>query len=674
MANAGNVSLKILRDFQFFLLLVSLLFSSKLRADNFAQLKELGLKKNTLLYLRNSRSAELLNKLIKDLPAESRKTLKSNITGPGGQVLLANFDEKAAELTRLLADEARNSAEKRAELLAKTQKVNFPHNRIFYQLLRQIYANLLMDSKPDSSVRAKKVKNMMARIKARPKKDAYSAMKAHYAKTKLFDFPIWWYDSENYGVAYETGDKDARDLNRKTKDRLNLNKASAEELIAIPGIGATLAKRIIKARPFHAVSGLSVVEGISASKYNQIQDFFYVPLTKQKKKKWTVMLYFAGDNDLELCELGDVNEMEKVGSNKDVNLVLQLDRSKSHTVSDGNWAGARRYYITKDFDPKKVTSPIKEELGAIDMGKKESLENFGTFCIKNYPAERYLLVIGTHGAGWPGIAPEDDRKGTRLNIMDLAGAVNNIAATLLAEQGKRKLDIVDFDACLMGMVEVAYELRDSVEVLVASQEVSPGYGMPYSDYLPIINKKPDLHPETIAKYMVQAYVRSYAKGGSQTSTYFESYNYITKSAIRLCKISSWVQEWDKLARLLKQQNDNTGYFGKLIATLKLKRYEDDTYADAIDFLFKLKDSPVMNREIKEQVERILKLYSHPRQGDDPIDRPVIITSKKPGYVIWGLNGWKRPPEELFPAQTDIYRTRFARTRLTGPMRDGNYVA
>ena len=40
----------------------------------------------------------------------------------------------------------------------------------------------------------------------------------------------------------------------------------------------------------------------------------------------------------------------------------------------------------------------------------------------------------------------------------------------------KKLDIIGFDACLMNMLEVAYQLRDHTEVVVGSEELEPGKG------------------------------------------------------------------------------------------------------------------------------------------------------------------------------------------------------
>jgi competence protein ComEA len=51
---------------------------------------------------------------------------------------------------------------------------------------------------------------------------------------------------------------------------LDLNHASYEELLALPGVGPVLAERIMAGRPFHSVTNLDQVEGIGPEKLKQL--------------------------------------------------------------------------------------------------------------------------------------------------------------------------------------------------------------------------------------------------------------------------------------------------------------------------------------------------------------------------------------------------------------------
>jgi DNA uptake protein ComE-like DNA-binding protein len=56
--------------------------------------------------------------------------------------------------------------------------------------------------------------------------------------------------------------------------KIDINKATPEELESIPGIGSVLAGRIVAARPFKTVDELREVKGLGAKKYAAIRPFF----------------------------------------------------------------------------------------------------------------------------------------------------------------------------------------------------------------------------------------------------------------------------------------------------------------------------------------------------------------------------------------------------------------
>lgn len=204
--------------------------------------------------------------------------------------------------------------------------------------------------------------------------------------------------------------------------------------------------------------------------------------------EWTLLVFVNGDNDLETYALGDLNEMEVVGSTEDVNVVVQLDRSKRESRADGDWSGARRYLVGQDDDPRVIGSPVLEDLGEIDSGSVDTVLDFVEWGAATFPARRYALVLWNHGDGWF-LVPDaevtkgisyDDGAGTYLSVA--GGDVTDVVAGAEAALGG-PIDLMGFDACTMQQWEVASSVAPHAEYLVASQDYEAGDGWPYDAVL-----------------------------------------------------------------------------------------------------------------------------------------------------------------------------------------------
>jgi len=85
------------------------------------------------------------------------------------------------------------------------------------------------------------------------------------------------------------------------------------------------------------------------------------------------------------------------------------------------------------------------------------LTDFTNWCIQNYPADNYALILWDHGSGWKNISLLEVTKGIcwdvtnsdYLTTLELRSALFSIYTS-----NNIKLDIVAFDSCLMGMIEV----------------------------------------------------------------------------------------------------------------------------------------------------------------------------------------------------------------------------
>ena len=230
-------------------------------------------------------------------------------------------------------------------------------------------------------------------------------------------------------------------------------------------------------------------------------------------KEWTIMVFVNGKNNLEKYALLDMNEMEMIGSTDKVNVVTELGRINGYDSSDGNWVSSRRYLVKKDNDFKKITSPIVQDLGKVDMGDYKHLVEFTNWAKATYPAKRYMLIVWNHGAGWIKSRGMNDPKG--ISYDDETGNHITTPQFGMAMKAIGKVDVIGTDACLMQMPEVNYEIKDYVDYIVASEETEPGDGYTYNLMLGPLVAKPTMLGAELGKLTVDAYANHY---GSQDHT------------------------------------------------------------------------------------------------------------------------------------------------------------
>lgn len=232
------------------------------------------------------------------------------------------------------------------------------------------------------------------------------------------------------------------------------------------------------------------------------------PEAPKAPAEWTIMVYSSAKNDLERFLLADLNEMEMIGSTDKVNIVAEVGRIDGYDASDGDWKGVRRYYITKDSDKTKMGSKMLQDMGMLDQGDYRTLAAFGKWAKAAYPAKKYMLIVSNHGSGWEkGAGSEaltkgisyDEQSGNHINTPQLGLALKEIG----------KVDVFGTDACLMQMAEVVYEIKDSVDYIVGSEETEPGDGYTYNDFLGPVIKNPAMGPIELGKQAVNAYANHY---------------------------------------------------------------------------------------------------------------------------------------------------------------------
>ena len=203
--------------------------------------------------------------------------------------------------------------------------------------------------------------------------------------------------------------------------------------------------------------------------------------TSSQAADWTVLVYMDADNDLEPAGLADLQEMIDAGYSDNVNVLIQLDRRADQSDGEGDWSEARRLRIAPGADG--AVAEQVAALGEVNMSEAATLSDFIIWGVDNYPANHYGLVLWDHGAGWFGIAYDDTAPDTagrdRLTLPELEMALTEATTATSVEY----FDLIGFDGCLMGQLEVLATIAPFAEYAVGSEELTPGPGWNYTAWL-----------------------------------------------------------------------------------------------------------------------------------------------------------------------------------------------
>jgi len=317
---------------------------------------------------------------------------------------------------------------------------------------------------------------------------------------------------------------------------------------------------------------------------------------------WTFMVYLDGDNNLEPFYIDMFLDMSSVGSTPQVNIIVQMDRIPGHDDRYEDWTGCKRFYVTRDLTP--TTENEIQDLGEVNMGDPNTLMDFVNWAISSYPANRYCLVLANHGSGCVQSVCFDETSGMdALSLPELSQALSLVPA---------KMDVLYFDACLMGMIEVAYQIKDYVNVMIASEETSYA-GQPYDYYLSNLTANPSMSLGDLAHVIVSNFI-DYTSANSLPTT---------MSGVELSQISDLKTAVDSFAQKL---NDAEGTYNEEIrrARCQAEGYGElvggGLYIDLYHFA-QLIYQYIPDSDIRNDATQVMTLLSNAVIVEDHYDHP-----------------------------------------------------
>ena len=188
---------------------------------------------------------------------------------------------------------------------------------------------------------------------------------------------------------------------------------------------------------------------------------------------WTIFVYLCG-TDLESSGQGsatsDLQQMLEGEGSDNVRFVIQTGGT-SEWMNEAFDASVAERWVVQNNDVQLADSV---ELG--NMGDPDTLYEFLSWGVENFPAEKMGVVFWNHGSGSINGACFDE-----LNDSDsLSLAEINAALSAVYENMDDKFEFIGFDCCLMGTLETANMLATYARYFYGSQETEPGSGWDYT--------------------------------------------------------------------------------------------------------------------------------------------------------------------------------------------------
>jgi hypothetical protein len=350
------------------------------------------------------------------------------------------------------------------------------------------------------------------------------------------------------------------------------------------------------------------------------------------KYKWTVLGYFDGNNsqDLDPVTLGsyviqDVQEMEQVGSTKDVQIIVMLGSLK--TEGDCNYYLIEKY---SDEPADSVSSKVLDSLGKKDMSDPQTLKDFIQYGAKHYSAQRYMLVLNDHGSGWKGVfSDEQNGDGKMMSLPELSSALSGY-----------KFEIIVFNAPSMSLLEVACQLKDEANYLIASpfkRGLQNRLGS--SKWLQDLTEDPDIGSRDLARNMVDTI---YSTADNKDKD-------ISIAAINLSKVDILASKVADLGNSLAMKAG--AYWSEVLDawnSVHSQEYDDSAFTELREFVKKIQNSSNFDSTIINDAQAV----------ESATDEAVIKSMTNRDYARGGLSihfPWK---SSLFDS-TDYVQLNFA---------------
>lgn len=413
-------------------------------------------------------------------------------------------------------------------------------------------------------------------------------------------------------------------------------------------------------------------------------------------KEWTLMFYFASDNPLAASIVSQLKSIKQAGFHLDANVIAQFDPQIEGTpthIFDVNRIEklqASVEYKIGSTDPTDVPTLVTDKLWGkqesrngglvsdqiraslrgkapsnyrppqppvshlpskragefnkkgVEPSPKESLSGFLKFCREYYPARHYMLFVLGHGlvVGTDLFLFDEHASEQSLSLKNLGEVLSNFKANINKDA---QLELISFHSCSMSGLEIAFELKDYANYMLASQGPAFVGTWPYRQILMSLfsNLANGLNVQETLKTVHDFCVRN--------SYDFQLAGYSFDLCLcNLGKVKQITRPLKSLSgALMKGLAEPESRDLILLAHWDAQSYWEETYTDLYDFCYRLEKRSANARQsatVKAIRKECYNVMRKLEQGDDQL----VIKSQIAGPAYQYSHGlsvffpWSRP--------------------------------
>ena len=347
---------------------------------------------------------------------------------------------------------------------------------------------------------------------------------------------------------------------------------------------------------------------------------------------WTIMVFFAGEQDLSPSMTSQLKAIKDAGFQKNTTVLIHYDPNKQGvgTVTfDINQEGKKKVGTSIGDGKNPFVRNLFDDviLGAPKGATAEqALKMFLQMGEKDYPAKHYVIILVGHGVivGNDAFLPDSSPENTAITLQQLGDILSGFQAN--AQWHGSTVELIGLHSCSMSGIEVVYQLQGAAKYLLATEGVSFVGSWPYRQILKKILNTIDEAKKGKNEVDVDDLIMSVQRLCLHNSTDFMFSG--LSADLSLCSLDpDKVKELDDpirdLTRALKEGlKDPRGQELIQLAHLKSQSYFEEMYTDLYDFCLCLEDKCLEREPLQAKIKHACEAV-----------RDKLKETNKPGGMV-----------------------------------------